>query len=327
MCGQAGIILGKKRRTREERKALIKMFSQLLLLNQTRGKDATGVALVDSDGSYSLLKDATPAKNFISIGYLSDVVNLKSFTENTTLIAGHTRWATVGKPSNPRNNHPIVAGSVLGTHNGTIVNADQAANTLGVPRKATVDSEVIFRIATTLCLNAGRIDMDKLKSNLHILRGEMSSILVSRHDPETVIVLKGTKPLSLVYSKKARAVLYSSEDYHLNAVIHGSALGWRKIKVKKNRYLRFNHRSLNKYFIGEFEIQKPLPKYSGYKYSASQTRRSYQEAVLNSNQDWIDSNMYANFEDDDNLAVTYYPADRGTKEPTVIRKRKKKKKK
>lgn len=313
MCGQAGLILGKKRRTKAERKELLNLVAQLLILNQSRGTDATGVVVVDSDGGYSLYKSDVPAREAILDKDFKDVFNLKEFTEKTTLIAGHTRWATVGKPANPRNNHPIVAGSVIGTHNGTITNADQVANSLGVQRRAEVDSEVIFRIATTLCLNSGRIDMDKLKDKLYFLRGEMSSILVSRHDPETIIVLKGTKPLALRYCKKARAVIYSSEAFHVNAVTLGSSFNWRPIKVKKNRYLRFHHQSINKYFIGEFSIQNKLPKYS-----ASKTRRSYQEARLNSS--WYGSDMYSSFENDDNLAVTYYPASKGS------RKRKRKKK-
>ena len=44
MCGQAGIILGRKRRRAKERDHLAWLFTQLLLLNEPRGPHATGVA-------------------------------------------------------------------------------------------------------------------------------------------------------------------------------------------------------------------------------------------------------------------------------------------
>lgn len=312
MCGQAGIILGRKRRSKDERRELLKLFAQLLILNQSRGHHATGLAFVNSDGKHSLYKADVPARDFIHDSMFLDMISLENFTSKTTLIAGHTRWATVGSPQNPRNNHPILAGSVLGTHNGTITNADQVANAFQIPRKAEVDSEVIFRIATKLCLNAGRIDMAKLVDKLGYLRGEMASVMVSKQDPETVIVLKGTKPLALRYCKKARAVLYSSESIHIDAVVAGSTMRWRKIKVDKNRYLRFDHQRLHKYFIGNFSIQENVSSSKGYftkkKYSTGRTRKalaSSGSAYWNEDA-WVDSDIYESFTDPKNLSVKHY---------------------
>lgn len=49
MCGQCGIILGKKRRTREELEALGNMFTELLRYNERRGRDATGIFVADQE--------------------------------------------------------------------------------------------------------------------------------------------------------------------------------------------------------------------------------------------------------------------------------------
>ncbi len=313
MCGQAGIVFGKKRRSKKERFELLTLFKMLLILNQKRGVDATGVALVNAHGGYQLYKTADSANKFLRDKDARSIINVDELTEQTTLLAGHTRWATVGSPKNSRNNHPIVAGSIIGTHNGTITNADAVAKTLGVQRRAKVDSEVIFRIASTLCLNAGRIDMDKIKENMHLLRGEMSSIMVSRHDPKTVIILKGTKPLALRYCKKARAVIYSSEAIHLDAVVAGSSLKWERLTSKKNSYLRFNHANMSTYFKGKFEIQKALPKYKSFRNS----RSSFSSLP----DDWADSKLYNGFEDG-NLAMTYYPADEHRKKKKKKRKKK-----
>lgn len=56
MCGQCGIILGKKRRTREELDNLGGMFTALLQYNERRGKDATGIFIAEKDGIGKILK-------------------------------------------------------------------------------------------------------------------------------------------------------------------------------------------------------------------------------------------------------------------------------
>ena len=53
MCGLAGAILGKKRRRREELRVIAGVFTELLILNQSRGTDASGVAVVRKDGSWT----------------------------------------------------------------------------------------------------------------------------------------------------------------------------------------------------------------------------------------------------------------------------------
>ncbi len=62
---------------------------------------------------------------------------------HTTILMGHTRWRTRGSEANSRNNHPIRAGIIIGTHNGTIYNADYLFRRLGLPRYAEVDSELL----------------------------------------------------------------------------------------------------------------------------------------------------------------------------------------
>ena len=53
MCGLAGVILGKKRRRRDELRVIGGIFTELLVLNETRGTDATGIAVVRKDGGIS----------------------------------------------------------------------------------------------------------------------------------------------------------------------------------------------------------------------------------------------------------------------------------
>lgn len=104
---------------------------------------------------------------------------LAQVDNETTILMGHTRWRTRGNEFNNRNNHPIRAGIVIGTHNGTIYNADYLFRRLGLPRYAEVDSELIFRLADQFAPE-GPIDQEGLKKALALCRGQMGAVLASR---------------------------------------------------------------------------------------------------------------------------------------------------
>ena len=60
------------------------------------------------------------------------------------LLLGHTSWRTRGDERVNHNNHPIRAGEVIGTHNGTICNADYLFRRWKLRRFAEVNSGALF---------------------------------------------------------------------------------------------------------------------------------------------------------------------------------------
>lgn len=69
----------------------------------------------------------------------------KSFKNRPVWAVGHTRWATHGKPEFNVNNHPIPHRSIVGVHNGKLVNFQDVLDITGrEDDKAVVDSEAIF---------------------------------------------------------------------------------------------------------------------------------------------------------------------------------------
>ncbi len=90
---------------------------------------------------------------------------LTEVDDRTTVLMGHTRWRTRGDEANNLNNHPIRAGDVIGTHNGTLYDADYLFRRLRLPRFAEVDSELIFRLADR-CAPKGAIDLGRLGASL-----------------------------------------------------------------------------------------------------------------------------------------------------------------
>ena len=53
----------------------------------------------------------------------------------------------------------------------------------------------------------GAIDTVRFKDHLKLCRGQMAALLASRRDPETILALKGNKPLELRFHAQHRAVL------------------------------------------------------------------------------------------------------------------------
>lgn len=228
MCGQLGLILGRKERTPTELSFFRKLFSYLLILNEERGPHATGVAWIKRDGQHRILKGPQRASEFLRDDAYRGI--LAGFDSAVTWLAGHTRWQTVGDASNNLNNHPIRAGEVIGTHNGTILNADTLFSRFGLPRAAQVDSELIFRIADST-LKEGQVDIPAFKAQLGACKGGISAVLASRLSPEKVIVLKGNRPLEIRYSATHRVIAYSSEARHMNTVL-ALERAWKPVDLR-----------------------------------------------------------------------------------------------
>jgi superfamily II helicase len=83
---------------------------------------ASGLAWLKTDGSHRIFKRPMRAHELVRESTFHEL--MAEVDNQTTILMGHTRWRTRGNEFNNRNNHPIRAGIVIGTHNGTIYNAD-----------------------------------------------------------------------------------------------------------------------------------------------------------------------------------------------------------
>jgi glucosamine 6-phosphate synthetase-like amidotransferase/phosphosugar isomerase protein len=237
MCGQVGLILGRKRRTKVDLADLRTLFELLLLHSEVRGPHATGLAWLKVNGDYRLFKEPLPARELVERGPFRQA--LAEVGSDTTLLMGHTRWSTRGDPANNRNNHPLRAGVVIGTHNGTIYNADYLFRRFGLPRHADVDSELLFRLADHHTPEDA-IDPVGFAKGLTLFRGQISAVMASTLDPTTILVLKGNKPLSLWFNRQRRVVAYASDEQFLMGALSDSA-GWRPLGVPEMTLLTLRH--------------------------------------------------------------------------------------
>jgi len=240
MCGLAGIIFGKKRRTAKERQHLLDIFTRLLVLSEARGHHATGVAWVKTDGTYDLFKAPMPASEFIHESRYADII--AGVDNKTTILMGHTRWRTQGSEFNNDNNHPLIVGDpspVLVAHNGHITNSDALFRRFRFSRRAQVDSEILAHFAARAS-KQGTWDLNRLQRDLALCRGTLAVVLASAAIPDEVLIVRGNKPLYALYNSCHRALLYASDTALLDLATQNTG-GWRNFPIPAMKIMAFHH--------------------------------------------------------------------------------------
>lgn len=121
-------------------------LQRMAVILQSRGSQATGVALARRDGSIAVHKD-----HEIAWKYMSSKPFLKWWDDNfdpeeTVTAMVHTRAATLGNPFENKNNHPLYSGEAAIIHNGHISNHEWLFKDLKLERGAETDSDVIRAI-------------------------------------------------------------------------------------------------------------------------------------------------------------------------------------
>src|SRR5262245_6645453 len=241
MCGIAGFSLrpdGSVERT---------LAAQALLAAiAERGADAVGYAYREpTDTKAAVVKQRTPASELL------ERVAVPA-TANQLLI--HVRDYTKGHPSIAANNHPVRHGSVVGIHNGIIVNDDALleGHTCARPGRMTVDSEAIFALAA----HSGS-DVRALEQ----LRGSMAAAWMDEREPELLHAARGTgRPLWLGQGRAG--AVFASTKHALELVERYCALKLRKRELPEGTFVSLRAGEVvarERFRVSEFIEADPLP--------------------------------------------------------------------
>ncbi|MCC7543004.1 MAG: glutamine--fructose-6-phosphate transaminase (isomerizing) [Deltaproteobacteria bacterium] len=164
------------------------LFDGLVRL-EYRGYDSAGLAVIEG-GQLRVPR---------AVGKLS---NLRRLLDAEPLVGatgiGHTRWATHGRPSE-QNAHPHVAGPIAVVHNGIIENHLALRRELvaqGVTFSSETDTEIVAHLVHA-AVKKGTDLATALRQALARVEGAYAVAVVSRDEPDRLVVAKNASPLVL----------------------------------------------------------------------------------------------------------------------------------
>jgi glucosamine 6-phosphate synthetase-like amidotransferase/phosphosugar isomerase protein len=224
MCGLTGVVLSDNVGG-PERDRIRDLFTRNLLANEERGREATGAALLKRDGTVRVEKAPLTATEFVKTREYERF--LSKLDGQTTIMLGHTRRPTKGEARNAGNNHPIVAGDVVGVHNGTITNDDEIftqRRNIGM-RCADVDSEAIFALIDSIGpASCPEGYVRGIKEAASWLLGSYTTLLFNRSMPDHLFLLKYDNPISAHYSEPLGSLFFSSRYVFLRKAFGRSVI-------------------------------------------------------------------------------------------------------
>lgn len=197
MCGLVGMAgsIG-----RNEKDA----FRYLLVVDTLRGPHSTGMACVDTQGNWDLVKkQGTPYDLFDSKQFTT------AFSKTSYVLIGHNRYATQGKV-NSQNAHPFEFRDVVGAHNGTL----RGQHRLPDHTRFEVDSENIFYT----------IQEEGVDSTLQKLDGSYALTYWDKRTEELTIIRNDERELFYCLSKDNKTIFWASESWMLYACLHRASI-------------------------------------------------------------------------------------------------------
>ena len=207
MCGIVGYV-GKN----EAQGFLLSGLKRL----EYRGYDSAGIVTIAEDSEATLIR----AKG--------KIVNLEEkLAKNRRMDKigiGHTRWATHGEPSE-ENAHPHRAGSIYLVHNGIIENYKELKKALKEHEfKSETDSEVLAALINSFYKDGKYPLVNAVVQALKLVQGTYGIAVVSRKNPEEVVVARSGSPLvigigndeTLIASDASALVGHTKRAIYLN---------------------------------------------------------------------------------------------------------------
>jgi len=178
-----------------------KLIRSLSIFSLVRGRDACGIAYV-CNGELRLFKIGKPANR----------VRL-FFPDNTRVVMGHLRAATIGDPNKLENAHPfkIIVGNgcMALAHNGVLFGIEYLRLKYGLPATSI---ETDSYVAAQLLSKFGNLSMQSLAEMAEAVTGSFSFTLLDNES--NLYFIKGDSPLSIAYYEELCLWVYGSMHQH-----------------------------------------------------------------------------------------------------------------
>ena len=241
--------------------AIERAARDLFLLSESRGKEAAGLAVV-TPGRIEVLKDAVPASALVRTASYRGLVRAACGSPGHAPLAiiGHSRLVTDGAQETHANNQPVIAGGMVGVHNGIIVNGRALWDRFPeLKREYDVDTEVLLRLIR-MFLDEGEALGGAARKVFGLIEGA-ASVAVACDDAESLLLATNTGSLYLCESASRRVTIFASERYILDRLVRRrymkALLGPHAIRqLPTGRACLVNLRTLS---LEEFPIDASAP--------------------------------------------------------------------
>lgn len=215
MCGILGVAWNTKSPIAP--KILKAILRDLLILSMSRGKEASGVAVMQNGKSQVLKKPWAAQRLVRSHEYAIFLHSCLNDTRATpTAIIGHSRLVTNGDRELNGNNQPVSRQCLTAVHNGIITNVDRIwANHPDLTRTCEVDTESLLAL---LNLNLHKLSdpNECFQESLSCIEGSVSTGIL---DAERSKVYLLTNTGSLYVYEKGGTLVFASERRILERVV------------------------------------------------------------------------------------------------------------
>ena len=228
MCGIFGFIA-----TEESvyRKSTIKsLLNHFMLLSESRGKDASGFALIDQE-QLRVLKRPIRAKELIRSKEYRDLLrNYKNqFTDNSPEkgkmmgILGHARMVTNGSEETHENNQPVHKDGILCLHNGIVINDENLwSQFTHLHRHYEVDTEIILNLVKYY-RSQGVTLVEAVMRTYECIQGANSIALIAE-DLNGIILASSNGSLYFSIGTSGQELIFASEKFILEQVLEHHSL-------------------------------------------------------------------------------------------------------
>lgn len=239
MCGIFGIIV--KNDSTYNEKFLIKSFQTLAKLSESRGKDSSGLCLLDlKQQQINVLKGPIPVRGLLAIKNIQQSFKntfIQTKSKQCIYAFGHARLVTNGSQLNDDNNQPTLKDGIIGVHNGIVVNADELwLKHPELMRSYDIDTEIILSLVRSHLNNNDTVASSVSKA-INSISGTVSTALAF-NDINKIVLATNNGSLYIIHNSKD-ILFFASEEYILetlkkNAYLEKNIGGFKLIKLKPN---------------------------------------------------------------------------------------------
>lgn len=227
MCGIIAVanVKSEKRKINKIHNVMNQFWMQELLARTIeRGRDATGIGLIDHEGKASILKIGWDSEAFLSKKAKSQSIAASLDWWNThpvSIALGHCRKATKGSEFDNDNNHPIDRGNIILIHNGNVANDDDLFEKYGkgkAKRQGIVDSEALALLLEHN-FNQKPFDKEEVSAAFKELEGAFGVLAVNIKFPTQFLLTRFERPLSMAYDSETGLLVVASEAKYIEGTL------------------------------------------------------------------------------------------------------------